>query len=107
MADVIKVSTDELRTAVDKYTAQKTQLQIAYLQMSNAIRQLDTTYNGDASEVLKSQFDQMYSNIEQTDAKVQDAITELIQTADIMQEVESGLQTAFGNLQVGTSPFDI
>ena len=49
----------------------------------------------------------MYKNIEQTEAKVQDAIEELTKTADIVNEVEAGLQSAFGNLDTGTDPFSI
>lgn len=107
MADVIKVSTEELRSAVNKYTTQKTQLQNAYLLMYRNIHGLDGVYVGDASEALKRQFDQMYKNIEQTEAKVQDAIEEMAKTADIVDEVEAGLQSAFGNLETGTDPFSI
>lgn len=107
MADIIKVSTDELISAVNKYSTQKTQLQNAYLLMYRNIHGLDGVYIGDASEALKQQFEQMYKNIEQTETKVQDAIEELTKTADIINEVESGLQSAFGGLDTGTDPFSI
>ena len=103
MADIIKVSTDELISAVNKYSTQKTQLQNAYLLMYRNIHGLV----GDASEALKRQFEQMYKNIEQTEAKVQDAIEEMTKTAEIVNEVESGLQSAFGSLDTGTDPFSI
>ena len=107
MADIIKVSTEELISAVNKYSTQKTQLQNAYLLMYRNIHGLDGVYVGDASEALKQQFEQMYKNIEQTEAKVQDAIEELTKTADIVNEVEAGLQSAFGSLDTGTDPFSI
>ena len=106
MADVIHVSSDELRNAVTKYNTQKAQLQTAYLQMSNAVRQVDGSWNGDASEAFKAQFEQMYKNIEQTEAKVQDAVDEMTKAAEIFDEVEQENQTAFQNLDVGTSPFN-
>lgn len=106
-ADVIKVSMDELRATIEQYTAQKAQMLLAYLQMANTIRHLDASYDGDASEALKERFDLMYRNIEQTEARVQDAITELARTADIFSEVEAELILAFGSLETGASPFDL
>lgn len=106
MADIIKVSGEELRATVAKYNTQKAQLQTAYLQMSNAVRTVDGSWNGDASEAFKAQFDQLYKNIEQTEAKVQDAVDEMTKAAEIFDEVEQANQTAFQNLEVGTSPFD-
>ena len=65
---VPQVSGEELRSTVAKYNTQKAQLQTAYLQMSNAVRTVDGSWNGDASEAFKAQFDQLYKNIEQTEA---------------------------------------
>ena len=106
MADIIHVSTEELRATVGKYNTYKAQLQTAYLQMSIAVRTVDTTWNGDASEAFKAQFDQMYRNIEQTEQKVQDAVDELTKAADIYDEIEGQNQQAFANLDVGTSAFE-
>ena len=105
MADIIRVSTEELRDAVGKFNTNKQQLQMAYLQMSNAVRTVDTTWNGDASEAFKAQFDQMYKNIQETEAKVQDAIDELTRAAEIYDEIEQANSQAFANLDVGTSAF--
>ena len=105
MADIIHVSTEQLRDAVNKYNTQKGQLQTAYLEMSNAVRTVDTTWNGDASEAFKAQFDQMYKNIEQTEQKVQDAVDELTKAAEIYDQIEQTNQQTFANLDVGTSAF--
>ncbi|MCH5150802.1 MAG: WXG100 family type VII secretion target, partial [Spirochaetales bacterium] len=61
--EIIKVSTEELRSAVQKYTTQKTQLQNAHLTMYRNIHGLDGVYVGDASEALKQQFEEMYKNL--------------------------------------------
>lgn len=106
MADIIHVSTDQLREAVSKYNTCKGQLQTAYLQMSNAVRVVDGTWNGDASEAFKAQFDLMYKNIEQTEAKVQDAVDEMTRAAEIYDDIEGALKNTFANLDVGTSAFD-
>lgn len=106
MADIIHVSTEQLRDTVAKYNTCKGQLQIAYLEMSNAVRTVDASWNGDASEAFKNQFDQMYRNIEQTEAKVQDAIDELTHAAEIYDQIEQANQSSFANLDVGTGAFD-
>ena len=107
MADIIKVSTEELINTVTQFKNHQMQLQNAYLQMYRNIHGLDGSYRGDASEALKNQFEQMYKNIEQTEAKVQDAVEEMTKTAEIVDEVEAGLQSAFGSLDTGTDPFSI
>lgn len=106
MADIIKVSAEELRSAAGKFSNCQQELQTAYLTMSNAVRALDGSYDGDASEAFKAQFDAMYKNIEQTEAKVQDAVDEVKQAADIYDEVENKLSGEFTGLDTGTSPFN-
>ena len=106
MADRIHVSTEQLRNTVSKYVNCKNQLQLAYLQMSNAVRAVDSSWTGDASETYQAQFDQMYKNIEQTEAKAQDAIDEMNEIAQLMDELEQANQQGFANLEVGTSAFE-
>lgn len=106
MADIIRVSTEEIREAVSRYETCKAQLQTAYLQMSNAVRVVDGSWNGDASEAFKARFNEMYKNLEQTEAKVQDAVDELKSAADIYNEVETSIKSQVDSLDVGTSPFD-
>jgi WXG100 family type VII secretion target len=106
MADIIKVSTEELRSAANKFSTCQQELQTAYLTMSNAVRALDGSYDGDASEAFKAQFDAMYKNIEQTQDKVQDAVDELKKAADIYDEVEQTLAGTFNSLDTGTTPFN-
>ncbi len=60
MADVLKVTPEELVSAASTFRTQQQAMQTAYLQMSDAVRTLDTTWNGDASESFKTQFDAMY-----------------------------------------------
>ena len=107
MAETIRVSTDELRAAVGKYNTLKDQLRTSYLEMSNAVRSVDVSWNGDASEAFKAQFDALYRNIETTEARMQDAIDEMTRTAELYDEVEQTAKQTFANLNVGTSAFDV
>lgn len=106
MADIIRVSTEELNTAASKYGNCKLRFQNAYLQMSNAVRVVDTSWNGDASEAFKAKFDQMYKNIELTEQKVKDAEDELKKAAELYGVTELNLSGTIDDLEVGTSPFD-
>lgn len=106
MADIIKVSSDAMRAAVSKFKSCQQELENAYLTMSNAVREVDASWNGDASEAFKNQFNDLYKNIEQTEAKVQDAVDEVSKAAEIYDEAEASLESTFGGLDVGTSPFN-
>ena len=105
MADVLKVTPDELRNAATQFKTYQGQMQTAYLTMSDAVRSLDTTWNGDASEQFKAQFDAMYKNLSQTEEKMTDAIDELTKAAGVYDEVEASIKGQVEALEEGTSPF--
>ena len=105
MADIIKVDVETMKSTAGKFTSCQQELQTAYLTMSNAVRALDGSYDGDASEAFKAQFDAMYKNIEQTQAKVQDAVDELKEAAELYYGTETNIASAFEALDVGTNPF--
>jgi len=105
MADVLKVTPEELRNTATQFKANQQKMQTAYLQMSDAVRSLDTTWNGEANEQFKTQFENMYKNLSQTEQKMEDAVDELTKAAGIYEEVENGLKSLAQSLEVGTSPF--
>ena len=105
MADVLKVTPEELQATANQFKSYQGNLQTAYLTMSDAVRSLDTTWNGDASEQFKAQFDSMYNNLKQTEDKMADAIDELMKAFDIYNEAESNIKAQVDTLDEGTSPF--
>ena len=105
MADVLKVTPEELRNTASQFKTYQGNLQTAYLQMSDAVRSLDTTWNGDASEQFKAQFDAMYKNLSQTEQKMTDAVDELTKAAGVYEEVENSIKSMASALDEGTSPF--
>ena len=105
MADVLKVTPEELQATASQFKSYQSNLQTAYLSMSDAVRSLDTTWNGEASEQFKTQFDSMYKNLSQTEQKMADAIDELLKAHDIYQEAEDAIKGQVGALDEGTSPF--
>ena len=105
MADVLKVTPEELQSTANQFKNYQNELKIAYLTMSNSVRTLDGTWNGEASEQFKSQFESMYKNLEQTEQKMTDAIDELLKAHDIYQEAENAIKGQVDALDTGTSPF--
>ena len=105
MADVLKVTPEELQNTANQFKSYQQSLQTAYLKMSDAVRNLDTTWNGEASEQFKTQFDNMYKNLSQTEQKMADAIDELLKAHDIYQEAENAIKGQVDALEEGTSPF--
>ena len=105
MADVLKVTPEELQSTANQFKTYKSNLHTSYLQMSDAVRYLDTTWNGEASEQFKTQFDAMYKNLSQTEQKMGDAIDELLKAHDIYQEAENAIKGQVDALDEGTSPF--
>ena len=105
MADVLKVTPEELRNTASQFKTYQGNMQTAYLQMSDAVRTLDGTWNGDASEQFKTQFDNMYKNLSQTEDKMNDAVDELTKAAGIYEQVENSNKSQMASLDVGTSPF--
>ena len=104
-ADVLKVTPEELRNTATQFKSNLQKMQTAYLQMSDAVRNLDTSWNGEASEQFKNQFEAMYKNLSQTEDKMNDAVDELTKAAGIYEQVENSNKSQMASLDVGTSPF--
>ena len=105
MADILKVTPEELQSTASQFKTYQSNLQIAYLTMSDAVRSLSTTWTGTASSQFSSQFESMYKNLSQTEDKMNDAIDELLKAYDIFQETEDSIKGQVEALEEGTSPF--
>lgn len=105
MAEIIKVSTAEMRQAVQTFTAAQSELQEAYEWMDRAVKTLDSCWKGTAYTLMRTQWNLTYRNIETANERMQDAIDELNASANLFDANESSLTGAFQGLDVGTSPF--
>ncbi len=105
MADILKVTPEKLQETAGQFKSLQSNLQVAYLTMSDTVRSLGTTWSGDASSQFQSQFDSMYKNLSQTEAKMADAIDELLKAHDLYEEAENAIKSQVSSLDEGTSPF--
>ncbi len=106
MAEIIKVSTEEMRNTASQYVAAQAALEEAYDRMDRAVRVLDSAWKGEAYTLMRMQWSLTYKNIERANERMQDAIDELNQSADLFDANETRQVSAFQSLDVGTSPFD-
>ncbi|MCD7844860.1 MAG: WXG100 family type VII secretion target [Oscillospiraceae bacterium] len=106
MAEIIKVSTEEMRETVTQFVSAQSALQSAYEWMDRAVKVLDSCWKGAAYTAMRTQWSLTYKNIEQANERMQDAIDELNKSADLFDASETGLTSIFTSLDTGTSPFE-
>lgn len=105
MAEIIKVSTEAMQQTLNVYSAQKNAQATAYQAMKNAVSSLDGIWTGAAASSYQGQFQAFYNNISQAEQKMEDAVTELRQSADLYTETEGTISGVVGGLDIGSSPF--
>lgn len=105
MADVIKVSTEEMRTCISAYTTQKAKLLGAVAVCMKASALLDQSWAGPSFVICKAKMQKTWSNLSETEKKIDDAIAELNNTITAMEEAEGKIKSSAGSLDAGTSPF--
>ncbi len=105
MADILKVTPEELQATAGQFKSNQQSMQVAYLTMSDAVRTLGTTWTGEASSAFQQQFEAMYKNLSLTEEKMADAIDELMKANEIYTEAENSIKGQIESLEEGTSPF--
>ena len=105
MAEIIKVSTEQMRETVTEFIAAQHALQEAYDWMDRAVKVLDSCWKGVTYTAMRTQWNLTYKNIETANERMQDAIDELNKTADLFDSNESILISNFNSLDLGSSPF--
>ncbi len=106
MAEIIKVSTEEMRHTVAEFTTAQRELDEAYQWMDRAVKMLNSCWKGAAYSIMRTQWTLTYNNIERSNERMQDAIDELNKSADLFDSNEAAQISSFQALDVGTSPFD-
>ena len=102
MAERVLVSTEDMLSAIQKYTASKQQQQSAYTGMRSIVNETESYFQGEAAEAFRSSFNTMYSKIEQSEAVMEDAINELKAVDQSFQEASSAIQSHAGTLDTST-----
>lgn len=80
-------------------------LQNAYLQMTQAVFTLDSSWNGDASEAFKAQYSELSKNLQTSDGTIATAIKDIQMVAAGHEAVTSELEQLFQAMADTTDPF--
>lgn len=106
MAEIIKVSTEQMQSTLNTYNTQKGVQTSAYESMRSTIAQLEASWQGSSAQAFQSKFQEFYRNIAQSEAKMADAVDELAKSAQLYTTAEDErVKASVGNLEVGRSPF--
>ena len=106
MADVIKVSTEEMNACIARYTAEKAKLMNALSICVKASNLLMQSWAGPSFAVCCTKMANTYKNLFQAEQKIDDAISELRKTVSLMEQAEGKISSNVGSLDVGSSPFN-
>jgi len=86
----IKVTSDKLRQAMNRFNTCKEEMAQAYRQMSSEVKALSSTWEGEASQAFMSRFDELIANISTSDATIDQAVAGLEAAAQAYENAESG-----------------
>ena len=105
MANEIKVSTEEMRACIARYTAQKAKLMNAIQICVKASQLLMRSWAGPSFSICCVKMADTYKNLFQTEQKIDDAISELNKTITLMEQAEGKIKSNVASLDTGSSPF--
>ena len=105
MADVIKVSTEEMSACIARYTAEKAKLMNALSICLKASQLLMRSWAGPSFVICCGKMANTYKNLAESEQKINDAISELKKTISIMDQAEGKISSNINSLDTGTSPF--
>lgn len=107
MSDDLRIVVEEgaMQDAINTYNKCKNDFQLAYLQMSNAVRQADNIWHGQASETFKSKFNQMFNNLTETENLMQTAVDDINKALERYNASEQRGLAMVEAMDVGTNPW--
>ena len=96
-----RVNKEKMQTAIDTYKSKKDQMVATCYKISDAVRVLDGSWDGQASEAFKSQFDSMFNNLKQSETAMTTMIGRLEGALSTYEGTEVDIQALFESIQEG------
>lgn len=103
--DRITSSKEEFETAMANFSNSQQSLQNAYLQMTQSVFTLDSSWNGEASEAFKAQYGELSKNLQTSDGTIATAIKDIQMVAAGHEAVEDDMVHLFQATSDTTDPF--
>ena len=94
-----RVTAEALATAITNYESKKQAFQVAYLKISNVVRELSVNYKSEAGTAFYNKFDEIYKNLSQTEVQMDNAINKLKQVKEIYEALAAAQQALVNALQ--------
>lgn len=101
--DNLKLTQEEMESAIQTFENKKMALENTYLKISNEVRTLDGTYHGEASEKFKAQFDALYKDLQQNETVMSNVIANLKQALTIYTDVIGQVKGQADAMDTGTA----
>lgn len=101
MADNLVINKQYMEAAIATYETKRVELENICLKISNEVRVLDGNWHGEASERYKSQFEEMYNKLKQSDATMENIVTKLKKALETYTDVEGQVVVNFDNMSEG------
>jgi len=99
--DNLKVSREAMQEAISNFETRKMAMENACLKISNEVRELDSTWHGQASETFKAQFDEMYTKLKQNEPAMAEIISDLKKAVDLYEAAEKEAESLINSLDEG------
>lgn len=103
MAVTILVDKETMQTAITNYKTRKDNLTTTCLRISNEVRELGNTWNGEASEKFENQFQQLFSNMKQNETVMENVINKLEDALKVYEETEEEARSTVDAVDTGTA----
>lgn len=103
--DRIVSDVEAFEAAVSQFTNCQQSLQNAYLQMTQAVFTLDSSWNGEASEAFKAQYNDLSKNLQTSDGTIQTAIKDIQMVIAGHEEINAEIGAMFDSAADTTDPF--
>lgn len=94
-----RVTAEALATAIQNFESRKNEFQIAYLKISNIVRELSVNYKSEAATAFYQKFDDIYKNLSQTEVQMDNAINKLKKVKEIYDALVALQQALVNALQ--------
>lgn len=103
--DRINVSSEAFEEAISQFNGCMSELQNAYLQMTNTVFQLDGSWNGEASEKFKKKFRDLAARLSTSDGTIDKAIKDIQMVIAGHTDTTEEVSAMFSAASDTTDPF--
>ena len=104
MANQITVSPEEIRATASRYQSELQTVMDGFQSYVNAINKLSNDWTGVAFAAMSAKVAVLTRNLYAAHDRINDAVSELKQSADLYEQVENDLGGKMGSIEAGSPP---